>query len=280
MSKTTTKEKPTAAETGNKPGTAVATANTTAIVNAPPAEIAAFMDEDAGKGAATRASEIGIPFLGILQDLSPQVKKRDPAYIEGAEVGMIINTGSKEIYAGEDGVLFIPCFYKTCNVEWTPRDKGGGWVAEHPIDTPLLRGADRPDPKKPPRLKNGNDLIETRYYFGIQVLPNGGYELAVIGMSSSALKTSREWQQQIGRVKTPSGAKAPSFAKAYRLKTVLRKKADNEWFGWDIAPERWVTSSEYNAARELEAQVAAGAVQAAQPDASVAPPSDGEDEVL
>ena len=47
--------------------------------------------EDAGAGQENMSQEdMMIPRLSILQDGSAQVKKRDGAYVEGAEVGMIL----------------------------------------------------------------------------------------------------------------------------------------------------------------------------------------------
>lgn len=263
----------------SKPGTAVTT-KTNALVDAPPTELAAFMEEDAGKGVSTSSADVGIPFFGILQDLSPQVKKRDDKYIDGAEVGMIMNNASNELYAGEDGILFIPCFFKSALVEWIPRDKGGGFVQEFPLNHPVLHSATKVDRAKPPRLPNGNDLVETRYYFGLHARPDGNYEAGVIGLASSGLKVSREWMRQIKLVKIPgTGAIGPAFSKAYRLKTALAKNgAGQEFFKYVPTAERWVTSTEYAAAKQLETECAKGNVQASRPDADVVGAGDGDGE--
>lgn len=263
-----------------KPGTALAPANSNALADKPPSELAAFMEEDAGKGVSTSSADVGIPFLTILQDLSPQVKKRDDKYIEGAEVGMILNTATGEVYSGEDGVLIIPAFFKSSLVEWIPRDKGGGWVSEYPIGHTIAHSATRTERTKPPRLPNGNDLIETRYYFNLHCKPDGSYEATVIGLASSGLKVSREWMRQIKLVKIPtSGAIGPAFSKAYRLKTKLSKNgAGQEFYTWSVSTERWVTSEEYHAAKQLEAECAVGNVQASRPDADTVGAGDGEEE--
>src|SRR5258708_4431967 len=49
-----------------------------------------------------------IPFIYVLQPLSPQVMKGDAARIEGAEAGDIwLRNGP--VIKGEDGMLFQPC---------------------------------------------------------------------------------------------------------------------------------------------------------------------------
>lgn len=241
-----------------------------------PAHLMDQIEDDAGRGVSTSAADIGIPFLYILQDLSPQVKKRNEKYIEGAEVGMIFNNQTQEIIVADDGIDFIPCFFKSALVEWTPRDAGGGWVAEHPMDSDVLRRSERPDPKKPPRIKSGsgigNDVVETKYYYGWWRLhvdgdenPNQWSE-AVIGMASSMLSCSRTWQGMLRRVKTPGGVQAPSWSKVFHLTSKLVAKNNNEWFVWDVAELRWVTAEEYAAGRKLADSCEEGLVQASRPD--------------
>ena len=63
-----------------------------------------MFEADANQGLGQLGmDDLAIPFLRILSDTSPQIKKRDPQYIEGAESGMIYNTLTKEIYDGDKG---------------------------------------------------------------------------------------------------------------------------------------------------------------------------------
>lgn len=272
----------TPTKAGGKPGTQVATAKTTALADAPPSDIAAMMGDYNGAGVSTDAADVGIPFLYILQDLSPQVKKRGEKYVDGAEIGMIFNNQSMELFAGEDGVLLIPCFFKKAQVEWISRDAGGGFVAEHPYNTPLLGQAERYDAKKPPRLKNGHDLVDTKYYFCLHAKPDGTYEAITVGLASSGQKVSRELQRLFKLVRDPrTNEIAASFLKAYRFKTKLAKNgANQEYWTWTITPERWVNSGELTAAAALHGDVSRGAVQASRPDEGVDTGGDADEDVL
>ena len=61
-----------------------------------------MFEADANQGLGQLGmDDLAIPFLRILSDTSPQIKKRDPLYIEGAESGMIYNTLTKEIFDGD-----------------------------------------------------------------------------------------------------------------------------------------------------------------------------------
>jgi len=74
----------------------------------------------------TSSEDMAIPFLRILAQLSPQVNKRDGAYVEGAEAGMIFNTVANKAYDGEKGIAVVPCYYNRRYVEWAPRKRAVG----------------------------------------------------------------------------------------------------------------------------------------------------------
>ena len=92
-----------------------------------PVSFAGFEDF-AGAGLEdVSADDLSVPFLRILAQLSPQVNKRDGAYIDGAEAGMIYNTVANEAYSGEEGILVVPCNYNLRYVKWKPREKSAGY---------------------------------------------------------------------------------------------------------------------------------------------------------
>lgn len=244
-----------------------------------PAELMGMMEQDAGRGISDNPNDVGIPFISTLQDLSPQVKKRDEKYIEGAEVGMLFNSVTSELYP--HGVEFIPVYYESCHVEWIPRDSGGGFVGKHPWDTPLL-GHVQPNPagKGPPRLPSGNDLVETRYWYGFfrpldaegNTLGGTRWEPGVFAFSSTGLKRSREWVGQTKRHLIPGTEKvAPLFSHVYTVVPALEKNASGEWFLPRATSGRWVTGDEYNAARTYAEQAEAGAIKVANPEGDGAP---------
>ena len=61
-----------------------------------------IFEKDANQGLGNLGmDDLAIPFLRILSDTSPQIKKRDPLYIEGAESGMIYNTLQRKYTTGK-----------------------------------------------------------------------------------------------------------------------------------------------------------------------------------
>ena len=105
------------------PKTEVAT-----VSNSLPATMdASMLAADAGLGRESMSiTDMALPYLLILQSLSPQVKKSSPQRVDGAEEGDIFNTVTQELFASEDGINVIPCAFQKAWVEWAPRDSGGG----------------------------------------------------------------------------------------------------------------------------------------------------------
>jgi len=70
-------------------------------------EMMSVLDEHEGQGLDYDTADLQIPFIRVIQAMSPQVNKRDPAYIDGASVGDIFNTVTGRYWEGEEGVTGI-----------------------------------------------------------------------------------------------------------------------------------------------------------------------------
>lgn len=182
-------------------------------------------------------ADIGIPFLRILQALSPQVKK-GPARIDGAEEGDIYNTVTQEVAKAETGVLVIPCGYKKEWIEWVPRESGGGLVQVHKSEAILSQTVKGGERGTKDVLPNGNEIVTTAYHSVLVLGGDGETSKAVISMSSTQLKKSRAWNGKMSGKKLVIGGNkvpAPTFAYVYRLTTVLEERDGNSWGNWEIS---------------------------------------------
>jgi hypothetical protein len=226
-----------------------------------------MFEEDAHKGMEQMGGDdFALPFIRILGDLSPQVKKSKAEYIEGARPGMLFNTVSKKLYDGEKGIKVVPCYYKREYVEWTDRGEGSGApVAVHPANTPLLGQVQR-DAMYKDRLPNGNYLENTASYFVIVIGDDGAAETALITMKSTGLKTSRQWNSMISSIKMQgkNGLFTPSmFSHVYHLTTVERSNNKGTWNTWSVAKIGPVEDRGlYQQAKEFAESVSKGDVQA------------------
>ena len=156
--------------------------------------------------AEVSAEDMSIPFLRILDKGSPQVNKRDGAYVEGAEPGMIYNTVANEVYDGEVGVTVIPCYFNRRFIEWKPRESGGGYMGSYLPDDPIVKTTVKND-KNADVLPNGNLLSNTAQHF-VLLTYEGNFSRALITMSSTQLKKSRRWITQMNAL-TAIGKNGP-----------------------------------------------------------------------
>jgi hypothetical protein len=239
-----------------------------AVQTADADEMAQMMMADAGKGVSTAMEDNIVPLVYILQPLSPQVQKKNPEYIEGAEAGQIWFRGSSTIVDGEEGIPVVPCHWSKCWIEWQPNR--GGFVARHadrPADAVLTTDAENPK-RKFWRRPNGNIVVETREHV---VLVLDVFERPmpfVIPMSGSGHGSSRAWMSKMNSKFIPnSDQKAPSYGYIYRMKLQYRTNDQGEWYMWDVhdendEPTMLADPATYKLARQLEADFSRGALRA------------------
>jgi hypothetical protein len=150
--------------------TAVAKAKETAVST----EVMDDIFEFAGEGASFSSDEMQIPFVRLLQALSPQLNKKKAEYIEGASAGDAFNNVTNQYWDGETGIKVIPCFNTTKYLEFVPRDMGGGFKGEIPANSPLLQQTTRSGSKE--ILPSGNELVKSVQYFCFIVEDDGSYQ--------------------------------------------------------------------------------------------------------
>lgn len=212
-----------------------------------PAVLAGRMAEVAGKGVSTAQEDNLVPLIYVLQDNSPQCRKKDPAYIEGAEAGKIWMRNAAVPFADE--IMFQPCHFSKEWVEWIPRAKGGGIVGRHPEcprNAELVEIEEDGNVKEVWKLPNGNEVVETRYHAGY-VIREGQPPLPyIIPLKSTGHSVSKAWMFAMNGKLLADGKKAPSFACVYKLRTVYKSKNNNSWWMFEIndADTQWVATVE------------------------------------
>ena len=195
-----------------------------------------MFEADANKGADNiTQSDLALPFLKVLGQLSPEVNKRDGKYVEGAEPGMILNTVTNEIYDGAKGINVLPVFYERKYVEWADRGEGrGAPVAIHNADSDIVSTTTR-DKSFKDRLPNGNYLENTANHFVVVLGDNP--QTALISMKATQLKISRKWNSIMMGIKLPGKNglfTPPTYSHIYNLSTVQMSNDKGTWFGWEV----------------------------------------------
>ena len=220
--------------------------------------------KNAGKGLQNVTNDdITIPRLAIIQSGSPQRKKKDEKYIEGAEEGMIFNTVTNTLY--NDSIEVIPCGYRKTYVEWIPREKGGGLVTVHdmrPANT-------KTDSKTRKSFLGENQIVDTAEHFILLKKEDNTYEPAVLNMTSSNLSVSRKWNTLLKMKKINVKGQTidpPSFLYKFNLSTIQAENDQGSWFKYKIEEIGQIENKDvFNMAEGLAESIDKGKVKASEP---------------
>ena len=208
----------------------VAQRKTTQVVAS---ELDKMLEADAGVGLENITTEdMQIPFIRIIQALSPQLQKDDPLYIKGAEQGDIFNTVSQEIYKQDEGVTLVPAFFEKKFLEFQLRSSGGGFVRELAADDKDITMTSRENTTE--LLPNGNELVRTHQHLVIAKSADGTIAPSVLDMKKTQLKVSRRWNTLKNSARLPSGALMPIYGTAWQLTTVLEANDQGKWFNYKL----------------------------------------------
>ena len=224
-----------------------------------------MFEADANQGLGVlEQDDLAIPFLRILGDNSPQVKKRDPKYVDGAEPGMLFNSLTHDVIDGEKGISVIPCAYVRQYIEWQDRGQGtGAPVNIYPASSDILSKTTRDEFRKD-RLPNGNYIEKTASHFVI--ISGDSPSTALISMKSTQLKISRKWNSMMSgiKMKGANGMFTPaSFSHIYKLKTTQMSNDKGTWFGWEVSKVGPVTDKGlYDQAKAFSENISKGSVKA------------------
>jgi hypothetical protein len=235
-------------------GTEVATSNQNAVA-------LDFMDaQDFGGGfEGTDSESFAIPFLQVLQKMSPLVDEDSPRHIEGLKAGMFYNTVTGESWEGkEKGVLLIPCAFKRSFIKWGGREGGdGGFQGEFtveqfeemmkdPTKVQMVDGRPyEPDADGHVNEKKSSYYADTRSHF-VLILneETGEFGQAIFSLASSQIKASKMLMTALNqkKVQTPQGLRTPpTFANVVRAKTQGMSNDKGSWSGVKFELEGLVT---------------------------------------
>jgi hypothetical protein len=161
--------------------------------------------------------DVTLPRIDVLQALSPQIKKSDASYIEGAEQGMIFNTLTGELYG--DSVIIVPVYFRKRYLLWKDRDSGGG-----------LRGIADTQEEAHQMIaeleESGVEAVETAEHL-VLVVDGDSCSEAILSLAKSKMKASRK----LNSLARLSGM--DRFARRYVLRSIEDESAKGEF--WNIS---------------------------------------------
>jgi hypothetical protein len=255
------------------------------VKNDLPAQLDLF-EQDAQSGVAeVDHSELITPRLKVLQDMSPQCKKSDPAYIKEAEAGMFFINTSNELLDGEVGVKVVPVCVRQIVLEWN----GDNFVAAHD-DISIFNNAEPLDyynralTAEVETIENGVVKVETCQhtvqkaweFLVLIVKENKTISAAVLSFNKSKYKHGRQWATELNNFKLPgkNGSFTPaSFYHLYELKSVVETNKNKQSY-YVIKPTRIgdtyndLSPDVYKEAQNLCAEFKKGNIKVAQEEVS------------
>jgi hypothetical protein len=191
-------------------------------------------------------STISIPFIRILQKLSPQLDKQKPEYIEGAEEGQVFNTTTRDVYGNEFRCIVLR--FEHIYIEWKPNR--GGFVKYHSVenaerlaeDTSVFGNWRVNDPTKKPEERN---ILQENYVYMILVEGHENEGPVVLSLASSMLKTAKVWNRLMTTHVMENGEKARPYYLIWRMKTEYKKNDKGTWYTPNVFFDSYVNAVQY-----------------------------------
>jgi hypothetical protein len=227
-----------------------------ATVDVSKGQVPALLEEGISGPSDFGQKDLSVPFLRILQALSPHVQPQDPKYDEDAKQGQIVETVSPKFYEGDAsrnpdaGLIIIPVAFTRSYTEW--KQNRGGMVADHGSDPAILAKCQKivdSQGKTKMVTQEGTEVAEAALYYVLYAeyhhsTPgnvDSEWRQALMTMAGTQWRKSRDWNTNMSRVRISradgSIIQNPlPFVHSYRFTTVGEKKDNYNFFGWKIEP--------------------------------------------
>jgi len=234
-------------------------------------DILKLLEKDAASGIPdTGISDLPednlVPYIYILQPLSPQVQKKQEGYIEGAEPGDIwLRNLTPPIVKGEEGFIFQFCHFWKNFVEFIPRSAGGGFVAAYDEPPNGTVEVVTDNVKRLINPEKNTEIIEYRYHAG---LVHRGLERHpfIIPLKSTGHTTSKTLMPLLRKFFPNSTVRSKSYHTLIKMTTVHMQNKKGQWFSFKVEDLGWVKQPEdIIKGLDLQQSLVSGTRQAEQP---------------
>lgn len=195
------------------------------------------------------SDDIVIPRLELVQSLSKCRKRTDPAYIAGAEEGMLYNSVTRELYG--TSVMLIPVMFKKEYLLWREQDLGGGFGGAYFTEGEAHQAKESQD--KPDEW----EIVDTAQHFCLLIQEGQDPQEIVVSMSKSKGKCSRKWNSMI---RLNAG---PRFSRIYEVIGVGdQNSAGQDYQTLDVKNVGYVNEAQYRRAEQVYELIKSGKASA------------------
>jgi hypothetical protein len=199
---------------------------------------------DAGAGLeGADAASYAIPFLAVVQKMSPVCDEASGLYNPDAKPGMLMNTVTGELLDGKEGIVIMQAFYQRRFLRWGSRDANGGFKGEIMPEVAAqlehegqVRNVDGrlyyPLEDGTINEKKCDRLADVRNHFCVLA---GTGQKVLLSLGSTQIKKSKALISMLSGVRV-NGADgkpvvAPTWATKVLLQTVLEQNDQGSWYG-------------------------------------------------
>jgi len=181
---------------------------------------------------------MAIPFVRILQSLSPQLKKQKPEYIAEAEEGMFFNTVTKQLYKNSIKVIVLK--FERVFIEWQP--ERGGFVTYHSPENAERLAVDKTFGKW--KTEGGNSLQENYAYFCL-VVGKEEEGVVVLSLASTFIKIAKEWNRLMTTHIMDNGERALPYYVVWKLKTEYTENDKGNWYTFKVLMDSYINQKQH-----------------------------------
>ncbi len=181
---------------------------------------------------------MAIPFVRILQKLSPQLNKQKPEYVEGAEEGQFFNTITKMVYGSS--IRCIVLKFEHMYIEWRP--ERGGFVGYHSPEHAEQLAVDHTFGNW--KTKDGNLLQET-YAYLVLIEGHEREGVCVLSMGSSSIKVAKQWNRLMVTHIMENGKQARPYYLVWELKTEYMSNDKGDWYMPSVSFVSYIGKAQY-----------------------------------
>lgn len=177
------------------------------------------------------------PFLKIIQALSPELKKSGASYIEGVEMGDMLNSATHEIHKEMD-VIVLKIVHSL--LVW--KQDRGGIVGRFSKDQEDEIVSKREGLKK--WDADGNDVVDTIEFFCLNA--NNPSDIFILPMSTASLKHAKSWATRLRMLQINGKSVGVSWAGIWKISTMEEGNDLGDWYTIGSTPKfnRVITKEE------------------------------------
>lgn len=193
----------------------------------PNQEVATVEERQARVGQGSQnvtQRDMMIPRLKLLQKISPEVDKSDAKWIEGAEVGMIMNSVSSELF---DATFCVNLSFDHKFTIWKKRKFGSGLFGSGETESECVQMLEDKN-----EIVEQYDITETPTHLMLLLDSEGEAKgVALLDMPGTKAKVSRRWNTLISE---QEGQGNPRFGCIWELSSISEDSPNGSYSNFKV----------------------------------------------